>query len=855
MADALAYAHERGIIHRDVKPENILLSGGHALVADFGIARAVGQTGGDKLTGTGLALGTPAYMSPEQAAGSGALDGRSDQYSLGCMLHEMLAGEPPFTGPSPQAVIARRFMEPPPALRSLRAEVPEPLERWVLRALAREPVDRFSHVAEFARALAAVEAAGQPPLAPTMRVAAQRSARHPSRRRLLLGAVALLALVTIGAGALLRRWSGSEPPLDEHLIAVAPFEVLAPGLEVWREGMIDHLSRTLDGAGTLRTVAPTTVLRRWRGRADSAAALALGHRTGAGLVIYGQVLRSGQDSVRVVARLVDARRGSVVAEAQGADLAEQVDRAGDAVAVEIMQQAGGAQRPGPAAKGPLGSRSPTAMRAFLGGEQFYRRGMLDSAAARYKEAIETDSGFTLAYWHLGRLFSWHGGEDPRPFLFRVAAHARGLDPGLRVLIVADSIVAALTTSPVPLSRWQTSWRIAGLLGGAATRDPSDPQVRYELGEANYHWGANSSTPDALGALREFERAIALDSLFAPPYGHAVELKLNQGDPVAALRYFDRLRALGADRPPGTNPAAQRHLMRAAVSGMPVSDDSVTAGDLRFALTNVFHIWADSGPTTISMARALVRKIPADPSSQGEADSALAAQVLAYRGRVAEAVGLAGNNLPVLLELALIGAIPAKTVERPLRSSATRAGEMPLEAAPWWAARRDTAALRRMAVQGGPRAADPRALAAGLNASAYLARARRDTAKALQTFETLTDTIFPGPAVARYTMGPLDRARLLAATGALDEARRVYQRVLVTAYSPGPARVLMRLELGELAERQGARELALECYRFVGAIWHSADPVLQPYVARARAGLARLEPQPGTDSPTAGKQPS
>ena len=179
VADALAYAHERGIIHRDVKPENILLSGGHALVADFGIARAVGQAEGDKLTGTGLALGTPAYMSPEQAAGSGALDGRSDQYSLGCVLYEMLAGEQPFTGPTPQAVIARRFMGPPPALRSLRAEVPEPLERVVLRALAREPVDRFPSAAEFVRSLGAVKAARALRPAPTVRVVAQRSSAPP----------------------------------------------------------------------------------------------------------------------------------------------------------------------------------------------------------------------------------------------------------------------------------------------------------------------------------------------------------------------------------------------------------------------------------------------------------------------------------------------------------------------------------------------------------------------------------------------------------------------------------------------------------------------------------------------------
>jgi serine/threonine-protein kinase len=859
VADALAYAHQQGIIHRDIKPENILLSGqtpreagaaagGHALVADFGIARAVSQTDGDQLTGTGLALGTPAYMSPEQAAGSGALDGRSDQYSLGCVLYEMLVGVQPFTGPTPQAVIAKRFMDPPRALRSLRAEVPESLARVVLRALAREPVDRFSHVAEFARALAAVEAAGLPPAA-TVRVAAQRFSHGPSRRRLLIGIVAVFAAVTIGAGALLRRSSTTNASLDEHLIAVAPFEVLAPGLEVWSDGMIDHVSRALDGAGALRAVPPTTVLRRWRGRADSAGALALAHRTGAGLVVYGQLLRGGQDSVRVVAKVVDARRGAVVAEAQAVDLAEHVDRAGDALAVEIMGQAWSAQRTERRVLSQLGSRSPTAMRAFLGGEQFYRRGMLDSAVARYKEAIETDTSFILAYWHLGRIFSWHEGEDPRPFIHRAVAHARGLDPKNRALMISDSIAVAVRSSPVPLSRWTTSTRVLGMLQGAASRDPRDPQVWYELGEALYHWD------DASGALGNFERAIALDSLFAPAYLHAVELKLNQGDPAGALRYFDRLRALEADMPPGTTASVQRYLLRAAVSGNPVSEDSVNVGDLRFALTNEFQSWPDSGPTTISMARALVRKIGTDPSAQGKADSALAAQVLAYRGHVIEAGGLGDNNLPVLLELGLIGAVSAKRIERALRSPATRAGDMPLEAAPWWATRRDTAALRRIAARGEHPGVNARALAAGLNASAYLALARRDTARALRSFMILTDTLFPGSLMASYTMGVLERARLLAAIGDLDQAWRLHEGVLGTAASPGPARVVMRLELGELAERQGRRDEALELYRFVTAIWHSADPVLQGYVARARAGLARLEAQPSADSSTTGKQPS
>ena len=154
VADALAHAHSQGIVHRDVKPENILFAAGHAVVSDFGIARAIAAAGGGKLTETGIVVGTPAYMSPEQSAGDAPLDGRSDVYSLGCVLYEMLAGEPPFTGPSALAVIAKRLSEPVPQLRTLRA-VPARIEQAVRQALARAPADRFATAAEFSQALTA----------------------------------------------------------------------------------------------------------------------------------------------------------------------------------------------------------------------------------------------------------------------------------------------------------------------------------------------------------------------------------------------------------------------------------------------------------------------------------------------------------------------------------------------------------------------------------------------------------------------------------------------------------------------------------------------------------------------------
>jgi DNA-binding SARP family transcriptional activator len=153
IADALGYAHGHGIIHRDIKPGNILLESEHALVADFGIARALDVAAGEKLSQTGMALGSPAYMSPEQAASSTELDARSDIYSLGCVLYEMLAGEPPFTGRTTQVILARHASDPVPALRTVCPTVPPAIEGAIMRALAKSPAQRFSTPAEFANLL------------------------------------------------------------------------------------------------------------------------------------------------------------------------------------------------------------------------------------------------------------------------------------------------------------------------------------------------------------------------------------------------------------------------------------------------------------------------------------------------------------------------------------------------------------------------------------------------------------------------------------------------------------------------------------------------------------------------------
>ncbi len=250
VALALDCAHRQSVVHRDLKPENILLSDGQALVADFGVAKALESSGGEQLTATGMTVGTPAYMSPEQAGG-GAVDARSDIYALGCVLYEMLAGEPPFTGPTAHTIIAKRLRGPVPSVRQLRSSVPGSVDDTIRRALAVVPADRFTSAEEFARALT------QPrtDAAPSSGASPDQA---PRRRRLTLVVLAATILLVALAGTLLRRTGGSGPASTPGAarVAVLPFENLGkPEDEYFADGVSDAIRGKLSALPALQVIA------------------------------------------------------------------------------------------------------------------------------------------------------------------------------------------------------------------------------------------------------------------------------------------------------------------------------------------------------------------------------------------------------------------------------------------------------------------------------------------------------------------------------------------------------------------------------------------------------------------------
>ncbi len=274
--DALAYAHRHHIVHRDIKPENVLLTDQHALVTDFGVAKALTQaTDGGSLTSAGVTLGTPAYMAPEQVAADPEIDHRSDIYAAGVLAYEMLAGRPPFGGESPQRVLAAHVTTRPDSLGRLRPDLPPPLVSAVMRCLEKDPADRWQTADELLRHLEAIGTASRPAWL-------AGPARWLERRTVV--AIAIAAGVLITGWVVWRMRLRSAGPASPTLVAVLPFSVRGGSdIAYLGEGMVNLLSTSLDGAGDLRAVDPHAVLsvaQRGGATLDPAGAATVAERLG-----------------------------------------------------------------------------------------------------------------------------------------------------------------------------------------------------------------------------------------------------------------------------------------------------------------------------------------------------------------------------------------------------------------------------------------------------------------------------------------------------------------------------------------------------------------------------------------------
>ncbi len=521
VADALSYAHARGVIHRDIKPENVLLTTNHAVVADFGIAKALtASTRDSTITAAGLALGTPAYMAPEQAAGELRVDHRADLYALGALAYELLTGRPPFHDlPLPQLLAAHATCAPDPVSK-YRTATPPALEALIMRLLAKNPADRPESATEVLASLDSitVPAAIDAPPSPT-RFSLRRTPGG-------VAAAGLLLILIVAAALLFARRGGESAALDPQLMIVAPFRVSGDAeLAYLREGMLDLLAAKFTGEGGPRASDPRTVLSAWRRRATQnaadpvqAEALAMARDLGGSQLLLGSVVGSSR-RITLTATLLETpsgrSRGNATVEGPVDSLGALVDRL---AALLLTRGAGESERLG----GSLASITLPVLRSYLDGRAAYRQGRYEDAARAFETALREDTTFVHAALELLQAANWATISDGQLMLRVLARERHRLDRRDRGYL--DAIRSRDLRLAVPIARQIEAWQYA--VEYAADR----PEPWYELGDMYFHFGALMGVSDWRARARgAFSRSIELDSAFAAPLAHLLELSMLDKD--------------------------------------------------------------------------------------------------------------------------------------------------------------------------------------------------------------------------------------------------------------------------------------------------------------------------------------
>jgi serine/threonine-protein kinase len=530
VAGALEHAHQHGVVHRDIKPENILLSGDRVLVADFGIAKLLDADEAAKLTETGLSLGTPAYMSPEQAASDSRLDGRADIYALGCVLYEMLVGQPPFTGPTAQSILARHAMDPVPSVCTVRNTVPPALEAAIAKALAKVPADRFATVGEFADALVA-----EPARDLTLPLASRPAGARSTRRLTLRIAAPFLVIAAGAAGWLLSRPDGPRIARAASAMAVLPFAAASEDTALTRLGrdLAATVSANLDGVGDIRMVDRLTILAQTEKHSGPLAlrdAAALGRRYGATSVVAGSLARDGA-KVRLDVGLFSSDSLVPLARAVVTGSPDSLSALTDSVTWRVLDavwRRGTAPTPTLEA---ITTRSVEALRAYLDGEQASVAGRIVEAKAAYGRAIAADSSFWFAYFRSVNAAGWTE-SDVDPAIKKAYWNHRALLPRReRLLIEATDLDSGLV--------WQRD-RLEALVH----EYPDYWPAWFLLGDGYVHTYPYIGSTRA-DARRSLERAVALNPRLTYAWAHLAWMYQMDRDTASFAHSLDVLDRLGA----------------------------------------------------------------------------------------------------------------------------------------------------------------------------------------------------------------------------------------------------------------------------------------------------------------------
>jgi len=539
IADALAVAHRAGVVHRDIKPENVLLSGRHAMVMDFGVAKALTEAAGSQqLTTAGVALGTPAYMAPEQASADPTMDARVDIYALGVLGYEMLTGHTVFPGLNPQQTLAAHVTQTPTPVGQQRSGLSPALEAVVMRCLAKRPADRFQTADELVSALEplAMPSGGMTPTHTQPVKAATVGGAGISTRTTAIAA----ALVVVAAVALFiwKPWAGSGgQPLDPDVVAVLPFRVAGAdqSVQYLRQGMVDLLQAKLTGEGGPRAADTRSVLAAVRdaggGESDDLPAEAVtrvARKIGAGRVLQGSIV-GPPDHLVISASLVAIPSGRTVAQTTVDGPKDSLFVLVDRLTAQLLALGAGAKATQLTA---LTTTNLEALRAYLDGITAFRRTAFDRSTPLFERAVQLDSTFALALSALLESDGWSPAAGDMNRVRQLAWQYRD-----RLNPQDQRFLTLRLGSMYPR---QTPWNVQiADAEKAAQAMPESPEAWFYLGDALFHGGRLADIPEPEARARQaFEKSFELDSLYGGAITHLARLNFVVGD-TAAQRVWAR----------------------------------------------------------------------------------------------------------------------------------------------------------------------------------------------------------------------------------------------------------------------------------------------------------------------------